>query len=65
MTLLSVVIGAALTLAIQGAGFATAGLTYLFLGFCAVIITTQLAPIFRIRLAQRVAQTAVSELSKR
>lgn len=65
MTLLSVVIGAALTLAIQGAGFATAGLTYLFLGFCAVIITTQLVPIFRIRLAQRVAQTAVSELSKR
>ncbi|WP_129127201.1 DNA-binding transcriptional response regulator [Geomonas oryzae] len=65
MTLLAVVIGAALTLAIQGAGFATAGLTYLFLGFCAVIITTQLLPIFRIRLAHRVAQTAVSDLSKR
>lgn len=65
MTLLSVVIGAALTLAIQGAGFATAGLTYLFLGFCAVIITTQLLPIFRIRLPHRVAQTTVSDLSKR
>ena len=65
MTLLAVVIGAGLTLAIQGAGFATAGLTYLFLGFCALIISTQLLPIFRIRLAQRVAQTAASDLSKK
>lgn len=60
MALLAVVTVAGLTLAFQGAGFATAGLTYLFLGFCAVIVTTQLLPIFRIRLSHRHAKKAVA-----